>query len=116
MEFRYLGFEQDQNERTYRFAVFAKGEPARQFAVTADLTLFLAHHIGIQEGPTLSARKLAADLEQCAEGIHELTDEDLRAHAAARRLAEERRAESRKHVPRRAAAAHDHLPWRNFGL
>ena len=41
MEVRYLGFEQRQNARSYRFDVVEKGPPARRFIVSADLSLFL---------------------------------------------------------------------------
>src|SRR5579862_1664326 len=100
MEVRYLGFEQQQNARSYRFDVIEKGQPARRFVVTADLSLFLANRVGIQEGPNLSASKLAADLEKNIDGAHELTGEDLRSHAVARAQAELKRAEMRK-GPRR---------------
>jgi hypothetical protein len=96
VEVRYLGFDQQQNARSYRFDVIEKGQPARRFTVNADLTLFLTHHVGIQEGPTLSASKLAADLERNFDGPHELTSEDLRSHANARTLAEAQRAEMRR--------------------
>ena len=104
MEFRYLGFDQQRNVRAYRFDVLAKGEPTRHVVITAELGLFLTHRIGIQEGPSLCAKKLAADLQNGAEGTHELLEEDLRAHSAAIASAEARRAEMRKAGPRRAAA------------
>lgn len=117
MEFRYLGFDQQRNVRAYRFDVLAKGEPTRHVVITAELGLFLTHRIGIQEGPALCAKKLAADLQNSAEGSHELIDEDLRAHSAAIASAEARRAEMRKSGPRRApAGAPEQSPWRNFGL
>ena len=117
MEFRYLGFDQQKNARTYKFDVLVKGEPARHLVITADLGVFLANRIGIQEGPTLCAKKLAADLEQNSEGTHELTDEDVRAHAAGLALAETRRAEARRAAPRRPSpTAHEQSPWRNSGL
>jgi len=53
MEFRYLGFEQLQNSRAYRFDGVAKGEATRRFVVTANMALFLTYRIGIQEGPSL---------------------------------------------------------------
>jgi hypothetical protein len=115
MEFRYLGFEQHRNARTYRFDVVAKGEPTRHFMVTADLALFLEYRIGIQEGPSLCATKLAADIEGCAEGTHELTADDLRAYALAKAAAEARRAESRRSAPRRprgTAPGYENSPWR----
>jgi hypothetical protein len=117
MEFRYLGFDQQQNVRAYRFDVLVKGEPARHVVITAELGLFLTHHIGIQEGPGLCAKKLAVDLQNGAAGPYELVEEDLKAHSAAIASAEARRAEMRKAGPRRAAAgAPEQSPWRNFGL
>jgi hypothetical protein len=101
MELRYMGFDQKQNTRTYKFDGVANGQPTVHFAVTADLALFLANRIGIQEGPTLCAHKLSSGPEP-ATGAHvELTNDDLRAHASARSLAEARKAEARRMGPRR---------------
>jgi hypothetical protein len=118
MEFRYMGFEQRQNAREYRFDGLEKGGPIRHFLITVDLALFREHRVGIQEGPTLCAHKLAADVEKSLDGQHELTEEDLRAHTAARALAEARKAEARKGAPRKAAgaAAQANSPWRNSGF
>jgi hypothetical protein len=102
MEVRYLGFDQRQNARSYRFDVVEKGQPARHFVVTTDVSLFHALGVVIQEGPTLSASKLLSDLERDVAGTHELTDQDLRAYVNARSAAEARRAELRK-TPRRRA-------------
>ena len=118
MEIRYLGFEQRQNSRAYRFEVREQGQPNRQLTVTADMGVFRAHNVGIQEGPTLSGNKLSADLEKGWEGEHELTGVDVRAHADNRLLAEARRAELRR-TPRRHSAppkAYERSPWRNSGL
>ncbi|HYW43547.1 MAG TPA: hypothetical protein VE959_11870 [Bryobacteraceae bacterium] len=117
MEFRYMGFEQQENARTFRFDVVAKGEPMRHVVVIANLAHFLAHRVGIQEGPSLCAQKLATDLENGVEGAHQLTEEDLRAHAAARTLAETRKAESRKAAPRRPVGtpSWENSPWRKSG-
>lgn len=123
MDVRYLGFEQLRNARAYRFGVAEKGQPVRHFVVTADLALFLAHHVGIQEGPSLSASKLTADLERNFDGAHELTDDDLRSHANARCQAELQRAELRRGPRRRpipdaapAPPEERSSPWRKFGL
>lgn len=101
MELRYLGFDQKLNTRTYRFKGVAGRDPALFFLVTADLRLFLSHRIGIQEGPTLCARKLASDLQQPAAGDHELTNEDLDAYVKARAMADalkvSRRSGARQH-------------------
>ena len=120
MELRYLGFSQLQNARAYRFDVTETGQAKRQLVVTVDLGLFRMHHVGIQEGPNLCAKKLAADLQGCSEsapamtGSHELTGEDLRAFAEARDAEEARRAEARKVGVRRPKALSGTLrsPWR----
>jgi len=113
MEVRYLGFEQQQNARSYRFDVMEQGQPARRFIVSADLSLFLTHRVGIQEGPKLSASKLAADLERNFDGVHELTAEDLRSHANTRSLAEAKRAEMRKAHRRHPSPAQGRSPFNN---
>ena len=115
MELRYLGFEQLENARGYRFDVVAKGDATRQFIVTVDLALFRTHAIGIQEGPSLCAQKLLADLENQFEGDHRLTTEDLKAYAHERADAEARRIAARRPGPRRPKAAQQPnppSPWR----
>jgi|SRR4051812_46004583 hypothetical protein len=101
MELRYLGFDQKLNTRTYKFDGVANGQPTLHFVVTADLALFLANRIGIQEGPTLCAHKLSASPEPANDTNLELTDDDLRAHASARSMAEARKAEARRMSSRR---------------
>ena len=71
-----MGFEQRQNARAFQFSVMEKGQPSRHFVVTVDLGLFLANRVALQEGPTLSASKLTADLARNFEGEHELTASD----------------------------------------
>jgi hypothetical protein len=101
VELRYLGFDQNQNTRTYKFDRLSKGEPPAHFAVIADMTLFLKHRVAIQEGPSLCARKLSSDLESLAEGEHHLTNDDLQAYVSARADADARKAAQRKAVPHR---------------
>jgi hypothetical protein len=101
MELRYMGFDQKQNTRNYKFDGVANGQPTLHFVVTADLALFLTNRIGIQEGPTLCARKLSCSPEPAADANLELTDDDLRAHANARSMADARKAEVRRLGPRR---------------
>ena len=105
MQLRYLGFDQLQNARAFRFDVINKGEATRQEIVTADLSLFLVHHVGIQDGPTLCASKLSADIENSIEGNHTLTADDIRAHAEARATAEAKRIEARRNTHRRPTPA-----------
>ena len=112
MELRYMGFDQQKNARTFRFDLLVKGEPNRHCTVTADLALFLAQRIAIQEAPALCAQKLASDLAGGVEGEHELTEADMRAFAHARTLAEEQRAEMRRAAARRASGASHNSPWR----
>lgn len=114
MELRYLGFEQLKNARGYRFDVIVKGIAPRRFMVTVELGLFRTHAVGIQEGPTLCAQKLLADLENCFEGDHQLTTEDLRAYANGRAEAEARKIAARKTGMRkpRPQPAYPPSPWR----
>jgi len=105
MELRYLGFDQQRNARVFRFEVIVKGQATRHVVVSAEMGLFLEHRVGIQDGPTLCAGKLAADLENNFEGDHTLTSQDLRAHTELRAAAEARRIEARSAAGRRHHAA-----------
>ena len=96
MELRYMGFDQDQNTRVYRFDRTVRGEPTLHFVITADLALFLDHRIGIQEGPGLCAHKLASQLDTGSAGQHQLTNADLVAYVTDRAAAVTRREESRR--------------------
>jgi hypothetical protein len=114
MEFRYMGFDQKGSARIYRFDCLTKGADAQHFTVSAEMGLFLTHRVAIQEGPSLCAIKLAADLEKTADAPHELTSEDLSAHALAITEAAARKAESRKSAPKRTPdmSAIEASPWR----
>ena len=119
MEIRYLGFDQRQNSRVYRFDVRTKGRLPRQVSATSDIAVFRNHSIGIQEGPFLSGNKLTADLERGWEGEHELTAADVRACAEAKALADAQRASTRKAPNRRPgvqAEMQQKSPWHNFGI
>ena len=96
MEIRYLGFDQRQNSRAYRFDVRSDGRLMKDVSVTADIAVFRNHSVGIQEGPLLCGNKLAADLERGWEGEHELTSADVRAYADVKALADAQRAGARK--------------------
>jgi hypothetical protein len=119
VEIRYIGFDQRQNSRVYRFDVRTDGRLTKPVAVTVDMAVFRNHSVGIQEGPILSGNKLTADLERGWEGEHELTAADVRAYVDARELANAQRASARK-APRRrpgvAAETQQKSPWRNFGI
>jgi hypothetical protein len=111
MEFRYMGFEQTSTRRLYQFDGTTSKGPAARFVVSVDLDLFLRNHVNIQEGPSLCAQKLKADLEAQHEGEHQLTNGDLAAYVAERAAARE--AEARKPAPRRrkAAPGQPASPW-----
>jgi hypothetical protein len=119
VEIRYLGFEQRQNSRVYRFDVRTDGRLTKQVSVTADIAVFRNHSVGIQEGPFLSGNKLTADLERGWEGEHELTAADVRAYVDAKALADAQSAGTRKTARRRTgvpAETQHKSPWRNFGI
>jgi hypothetical protein len=101
VELRYMGFDQHDNTRAYKFDGVENGQLFVQFVVTADLTLFLKHHVSIQEGPDLCARNLSADPAGLEQHDHQLTNEDFLAFAAARADAEARKAEVRRKANRR---------------
>ncbi len=104
MELRYMGFEQSQNTRAYRFERLSKGESAISLIITADLGLFLEHGINIQDGPALCARKLASDLASSTSGEHELNGADFAEHVRARAAADAIKSEARSKRANRTAA------------
>ncbi len=57
---QYLGFTQAGIVRAYHFRRIERGAATREFTVSADMTLFARHHVGIQEGPALSLNRLLA--------------------------------------------------------
>jgi hypothetical protein len=101
MQFRYMGFDQARNIRSYRFDRIGQGEITRRFVVAVDLGLFLKHRVGVQEGPSLCFHKLSGDggpdpaLQEVQE-LQELTNDDLVAYVSAKTLADERKASSRR--------------------
>jgi len=104
VEIRYLGFDQRDNARVYRFDVRNDGRQTKEVSITADIAVFRNHSVGIQEGPSLSRNKLTADLERGWEGEHELTAADVRAYAEAKALDDGQRAGARKSSRHRPSA------------
>jgi hypothetical protein len=86
---RYLGFDQAQNVRAYRFERLLPGEETTTMLVSADMTLFAKHHVALQEGPGLCLHLLLAAEPDAALPIappqagRTLTEEDMLAHLAA---------------------------------
>lgn len=118
MEIRYLGFDQWQNSRVYRFDVRTDERLTKQVSVTANIAVFRDHSVGIQEGPLLCGHKLTADLERGWEGDHELTEADVRAYADNKATADAQRASARKtrRRPGVTPEMQQRSPWRNFGI
>ena len=119
MEIRYLGFDQRQNSRVYRFDVRTDGRLMKEISISADISIFRNHSVGIQEGPVLCGNKLSADLERGWEGEHELTAADVRAFADTKALADAQRAGARKalrHRPEVPSEVQRKSPWRDFGI
>ena len=80
----------------YRFEVRIDGRLTNEVSISADISIFRARGIGLQEGPLLSEKRLMADLERGCEGEHELTAADVQAFADTKALAEAEHAASRK--------------------
>jgi cold shock CspA family protein len=86
---RYLGFEQAQNVRDYRFERLLPGEETTTLLVSADMTLFARHHVALQEGPGLCLHLLLAAEPDPAQPVtraqegRTLTEQDMLAHVAA---------------------------------
>ena len=91
MQLRYIGFDQAKNIREYKFEGVAAGETAKHFVVSADLAMFVKYRVGLQEGPALCLKRLAADLEMLQPLPHELSSGDLAAYASAQAAAAERK-------------------------
>mgnify|MGYP000465854221 CR=1 FL=1 len=88
---RYVGFEHRGNTRAYFFEYVVPGVEKRTFTVHADLTLFVKHHVGMQEGPALCLRLLTADPDIAEARPPEsldlsLTDQEMQAYVANRPL------------------------------
>jgi cold shock CspA family protein len=86
VELRFVGFDHANSVRTFHFQAFIVGKEVREYAVTADITLFGKHKVGIQEGPALCSRLVMAGL---ATSLTEtaslaLTEKDILAHVASK--------------------------------
>jgi hypothetical protein len=96
MQLRYMAFDQAKNIREYKFDGAAEGKTIAHFVVSADLALFVKHHVGLQEGPSLCLKRLSTNLETLQLVPHELTSGDLADHVSAQAAAAERKTSLRK--------------------
>jgi cold shock CspA family protein len=92
VELRFVRFDQANSIRTFHFQACVAGKETRDYSVTADVTLFGKHRIGIQEGPALCSRLVMAGL---ASSLTEtaslaLTEKDILAHVESRRVPKRR--------------------------
>ena len=82
---RYVDFDQNGNVREYKFErVSVNGESVGAI-VSADVSLFSKHHVGIQDGPMLCLRLVMAEIDgSSATGQspfrRSLTDQDMIYH------------------------------------
>ncbi len=102
---RYLGFDQQNSIRAYRFERVVPGDENVTFTVTTDLTLFARHHVGIQEGPGLCRTLLVNGISLGRSKDLELTEPDLQAFLAARVIPAKKTFKKRAAVAAVAAGA-----------
>src|SRR2546423_10732942 len=91
MSIRYSGFDQQADTRSYVFQYLVLGEKARPIVVSAEIALFLAHQIRIQDGPALCLHMLMSemsgvDLTQTGTLKRHLTAQDVLAYRASQPL------------------------------
>jgi len=96
-----LGFRSGEEQALVQLRPQRQGSTLDALRGELDIALFLKHHVGIQEGPTLCAQKLAADLEADRQGDHELSNEDLLVYVSGRAAKEAQRAALRRPGPHR---------------
>jgi hypothetical protein len=84
--FRYVGFDQSNAIRTFRFERAYLGEAPELFTVSTDLALLAKYHVTLQEGPALCLRILTVGLDVAggAPLQRALTEQDLLTHVASR--------------------------------
>jgi hypothetical protein len=89
MQLLYMGFEQAKNVRDYIFHKVERGEETRVFVVSTEMSLFLEFRLGLQEGPILCLRTLAAEIETLGPARlppprHTISAQDIQAYLISR--------------------------------
>ncbi|HTM51903.1 MAG TPA: hypothetical protein VL285_24575 [Bryobacteraceae bacterium] len=84
--FRYVGFNQANSIRTFRFERTFTGELAEMFTVSTDLALLAKYRISLQEGPALCSRLLTLEIDEASAPVFErsLTETDILQDMASR--------------------------------
>lgn len=92
-EVRFVNFDEANGVRTFHFQAIICHKEMREYAVTADMTMFGKHHVGIQEGPALCSRIVAAELAAGHTDHRKLvlTEAQILAHVASRPIPKPRR-------------------------
>jgi hypothetical protein len=84
---RYAGFEQTGSVRTYLFNRVVIGQKSTPMVVTAEIPMFLKHHVSIQDGPALCLYVLTLEINKLEAASvdgpnRELTEDDIVAYLA----------------------------------
>ena len=116
LQLRYAGFDQTKDIRSYLFQILPPTEDQKLVVVNAEMSLFVKHHIRIQDGPALCLHALSGSQEPVH--LHAITDQDILAYIAARPVPVKRIGAKRGGRPAEAAqapmgerAAHAPSPW-----
>lgn len=88
LHFRYAGFDQEKDVRSYLFQILPPTEDQKLIVLNAEMSLFVKHHVRIQDGPSLCLHALTVSPEPLL--LHSLTDQDILAYIAARPVAVKR--------------------------
>jgi cold shock CspA family protein len=81
---RYVGFDQAEGIRSYKFECTPPEEEMKTVVVTTDIALFIRHRVPLQEGPGLCLRLLETESAKSRESRFALTENDLITFLAAR--------------------------------
>lgn len=110
MQLVYMGFTQEASLRCFHFQrIMTQSRLSNlpktvQFTLKADMTLFMQHHIPVQEGPAICLQILTDSLagseeDQIISASYAITKEHLSTFVSARTLVAEAKAARRKPRP-----------------
>jgi cold shock CspA family protein len=74
---RYVGFEQTEGMRSYKFERTPPGENMKTVVVTTDMAIFTQHRVLLQDGPALCLRLLETESASDDRYRFALTETDL---------------------------------------
>jgi hypothetical protein len=82
LHLRYAGFDQEKDVRSYLFQLLPPAEDQKLIVVNAEMSLFVKHHIRIQDGPALCLHALTEAPEPVQ--LHALNEQDILNYIATR--------------------------------